>query len=50
MIVVPAAKNSTSKNHRQDILHAKNHLDRIVLVHLTSNDAFKTKHLQMAGY
>ena len=40
-----------SLNHLKDILHDKNHLYRIVLVHLTSNDAFKTReHLQMAGY
>ena len=49
MIVVPATKNATSKNH--PILSNKNHLNRIVLVHLTLNDAFKTrKHLRMVGY
>ena len=36
------------ENHPKDILHSKNHLYRIVLVHLTSDDVFKTrKHLQM---
>jgi len=51
VIVVPAAKNATSKNHPKDILHDKNHLYRIMLVNLTSNDAFKTrKHFLMAGY
>ena len=50
-IVVPAAKTAASKNHPKDILRNKNHHYRIVLVHLTSNDAFKTrKHLQIAGY
>ena len=49
--VAPAAKNAASKNHPKDILHDKNHLYRVVLVHLTSNVAFKTrKHFQMAGY
>jgi len=39
------------KNHPKDILCDKNHLYRIVLIHLTSNDVFKTrKHFQMAGY
>ena len=51
MIVVPATKNAASKNHPKDILHDKNHLYRIVLVHRTLNDAFETrKNLQMAGY
>jgi len=31
---VSAAKNSSSKNHPKDILHDKNHLYRIVIVHL----------------
>jgi len=48
---MPAAKNAASKNHPKDILLNKNHLHRIVLVHLTLNDAFKTrKQLQMAEY
>jgi len=51
VIVAAAAKNAASKNHPKDILRNKNHFYRIVLVHLTSNDMFKTrKHLQMAGY
>ena len=51
MTVEAAAKNFASKNHPQDILHDKNHHYGIALVHLTSNDVFKTrKHLQMAGY
>ena len=29
--------------HPKDILHDKNHLYRIVLIHLTSNVAFKTR-------
>jgi len=37
---VPAAKNTASKNHPKDILQNKNHLYRIVLVHLTLNFAF----------
>ena len=46
--VVLAAKNATSKTHPKDILHDKNLLYRIVLVHLTLNVAFKTrKHFQM---
>ena len=49
VIVVPAAKNAISKNHPKDILHDKNHLYGIVLVHITSNITFKTKkkHFQM---
>jgi len=48
---VPATKNAASKNHPTDILCDKNHLYRIVLVHLISNVAFKTrKHFQMAGH
>jgi len=43
---VPTTKKAISKNHFKDILRDKNHLYRIVLVHLTSNDTFKTrKHL-----
>jgi len=42
-IVAHAAKNAASKNHPKDILHDENHLYRIVLVHLTSNVAFKTR-------
>ena len=50
VIVVPAAKNAASKNHPKDTLRGKNHLYRIVLVHLTLNVAFKTKKFQIAGY
>ena len=50
-IVAPTAKNAASKSHPKDILRDENHLYEIVLVHLTSTDAFKTRqHLQMAGY
>ena len=50
-IIAPAAKNAISKNHPKDILRDKNHLYRIVLVHLTLNVTFKTrKHFWMAGY
>jgi len=50
-IVAPAAKNAAANNHPKDILRNKNHLSIIILVYLTSNDAFKTrKHLQVAGY
>ena len=45
-MVVPASKNAASKNLPKDILRDKNHLYRVLLVHLTSNDA--RKHLQMA--
>jgi len=39
------------KNHPKDILHEKKHLYGIVLVHITSNVAFKArKHFQMSGY
>jgi len=34
-IVVPTAKNIASKDNPKDILRNKNHLYRIVLVHLT---------------
>jgi len=48
---VPATKNAASKTIQIGILHDKNHLYRIVLVHLTSNVVFKTrKNFQMAGY
>ena len=42
-IVAPTAKNAASKNHPKDILRDKNHLYRIVLVHLILNNAFKQK-------
>ena len=41
MIVAPAAKNAALKTIL--ILREKNHLYRIVLVHLTLNDVFKTR-------
>ena len=41
-MVVPASKNATSKNRPKDILPDKNHLYRMVLVHLASNSTFKT--------
>ena len=37
VIVVPAAKNSTFKNHPKDILCNQNNLYRIILAHLVSN-------------
>ena len=40
-ILVQAAKNTIFKNHPIDILYDENHLYRIILVHLTSNFAFK---------
>jgi len=52
VIVAPATKNAALKTRcPKDILHDKNYIYRIVLVHLTSNVAFKTrKHFQTAGY
>ena len=39
------------KNHPRDILHDKNHLYKIVLVHTIYITALNiTKHLQVAGY
>ena len=35
--------SATSKNHPKDILCDKNHLYKILLVHLTLNAVFKTK-------
>jgi len=42
MIIVPVARNSTSKSHPKDILHDKSHFYRMA-IHLTSNVAFKTR-------
>ena len=46
-----AAKNTTLKNQLRNFLRDENHLYEIILVHLTSNVALKTrKHLLAAGY
>ena len=42
VIVVPAAKNSTSLNHPKDILYDENYLYGIELIHLTSRKHFQT--------
>ena len=50
-IAVPAAKNTIFENHPKDILCNKNHLYKIILVHLASNIVFTTrKHFQADGY
>ena len=43
VIVATAAKNATSKNYPKDTLRNKDHLYGIVLVHITSNVAFKRR-------
>ena len=46
-----AAKNATFKNQLRNFLRDENHLYGIILVHLTSNVALKTrKRLLAAGY
>ena len=46
-----AAKNTVLKNQLRNFLRDENHLYEIILVHLTSNVALKTrKHLLAAGY
>ena len=46
-----AAKSTTLKNQLRNLLRDENHLYGIILVHLTSNVALKTrKHVLAAGY
>ena len=46
-----ATKNTTFKNQLTNFLRDENHLCGIILVHLASNVALKTrKHLLVAGY
>ena len=46
-----ATKNAAFKNQLRNVLCDENHLYGIILAHLTSNVALKTrKHLLVAGY
>ena len=46
-----ATKNTAFKNQRRNFLHDENHLNGIILVHLTSNVALRTRKCLLAvGY